>query len=428
MAAAARAAPAPVERTAMPAKRRRLLYIDMAYTMEIVRQKRHFQFFEMRHSGNYFDRVWGVHPLADAAGKRSRAIEILPFSERQTIVEGVSQTLPLPKFLLPINFLISQWKLLRLLRGLVRDQDISMIIATDAHYAGLVGLILKRTTKRPLAVGVFANQDDLYAATGALAMPRLLPFRFLERWVARLVLSRADLVFAGNRDNLAFAVANGAHGDTAIIPVAKNVEAVHLTGPAEREPPQRLLADLGVPAEAPLMLFVGRLLPLKHPDEAVRAMARVIERRPDAVGLVAGSGPMQAELETLVEQAGMSGKIHFIGHVDQIELSRIVPHAITLSPLTGMALIECGLGASPLVVFDRDWQAEFVEDGVNGFVVPFLDHEAMAERTLRLIDDPQLRARMAGAARERALAFADRERIHALEHAVYDRLLERWDR
>jgi glycosyltransferase involved in cell wall biosynthesis len=402
---------------------RSLLFVDMAYTVEIVRAKQHFQFFEMRHSGGYFDRVWGVHPLADAAGKQRREIEFIPFSDRQTAIEGVAEMLKLPRFLLPLNFLYSQWRLLRRLKRLIHDERIAMISATDAYYAGLVGLILKRLTGLPLVVGVYANQDDLYAATGALAMPRLLPFRFLEKWVARLVLSRADLVIAGNRNNMGFAENNGARGERAIIPIAKNIEPTHLAPPAERERHDDLFCRWGVPPEGPKMLFVGRLLALKHPDEAVRAMAAVIAQRPDAIGLIAGSGPMQAELEELARSLGVEGHIHFLGHIDQVSLSRLTPHCITLSPLTGMALIECALGGSPMVAFDRDWQAEFVEEGVNGFVVPFLDHEAMADRALRLIENPELRASMAKASRERALDFADRDRIEAREHEVYERLL-----
>lgn len=134
---------------------------------------------------------------------------------------------------------------------------------------------------------------------------------------------------------------------------------------------------------------------------------------------------MQAELEALAVSLGAGERIHFLGHIDQVQLSRLIPHCITVSPLTGMALIECGLGGSPIVAFDRDWQAEFVEDGVNGFIVPFLDHQALADRVLTLFSDRDRRDRMAKASRERALDFADSERIHALEHAAYDRLLAR---
>lgn len=402
---------------------RRLLYIDMAYTLDLVRQKRHEQFFEMRHSGDYFARVWGVHPLADIAGKQSRSIEVQPFSDRQVIIEGVAESLKLPKWLMPLNFLISQARLVRLLRRVILDERISLISCTDPYYSGFVGWLLKWLTGRPLLIAVYGNSDEIYEATGALQMPRLLPFRFLEQRVARFVLSRASLVVAGNRNNLGFAVANGASGRTAIIPVSKNIESVHFTPPSER-PPSALLSRLGIKPGTPLLLFVGRLLALKHPDEAVRAMALVIEHCQGAVGLLAGSGPMQPELEALIEELGMTGKIHLPGHLDQSELSEVIPHCVTLSPLTGMALIESGLGGSPIVAFDRDWQSEFVADGVSGFVVPFLDHRAMADRAIQLIKDPELRTRMSIASRDRALDQCDIERIQALEHRIYDELIK----
>jgi glycosyltransferase involved in cell wall biosynthesis len=409
----------------MTPEERRLLFVDMAYTVEIVRAKKHDQFFEMRHSDGYFGRVWAVHPLSDAAGKASREIETIEYSPRQTVIEGVAQAYRLPRWLLPLNFLLSQARLLRMVARLVRKEHISLIVATDAFYAGLFSLILKWMTGRPQVVTVLSNQDELYAATGALAMPRLLPSRFLEKALARFVLSRADLVIGGNNNNLAFAIANGARGETAVIPVAKNIEPAHLADPATRPGPEAILARHGIPAGAPMMLFVGRLLALKHPDDAVRAMAVAIEQVPEAFGLIAGSGPMQEELEALARSLGMEGRIRFLGHIDQQQLARIIPHCITLSPLTGMALIECGLGGSPAVAYDRDWQAEFVEDGVAGFVVPFRDHRAMADRAVRLLKDEGLRRRFSQAMRERALDFADRDRIYAREHALYDRLLAR---
>ena len=400
-----------------------LMYIDMAYTVDRVRERHQERFLEARHSAGFFRRVWGVHPLADAVGKPPYNIDFIRFTPRQLVIEGVATFYRLPRFLLPLNFLLSQWKLFRILERLIRKHDIPILAATDSVYAGLLALMLKRRTGRPLAVAVYSNQDDLYAATGALAMPRLLPFRWLERLVARAVLSNADVVMAGNRNNLQYALNNGATGDTAIIPVARNTEAIHFVDPKERETPDGFLEERGIPTGRPAMLYVGRLLELKHPDSAVRAMSLVIERRPEAIGLLAGGGPMQPALEALVEELGMAGRIHFLGQIDQVALSRLIPHCLTVSPLTGMALIECGLGGSPIVAFDRDWQAEFVEDGANGFIVPFLDEKAMADRLLALFEDAELRERMSRTARQRALDFADVDRIFAQEQAVFSRLL-----
>ena len=406
----------------MTAGERRLLYIDMAYTVDSVRQRQHGHFFDARHSNGYFRRVWGVHPLADIAGKNSHAIETISWSEDQTIIEGVAESLPLPRVLLPANFLWSQGRLLARLKRLILDECIDVISTSDPYYSGLVGLALKKLTGRPLIVSVFGNYDELHAATGALAMPRLFRFHAVERRVARMVLSRADLVITQNDNNMAAAKANGARGRTVIIPAAKHVGPIHLVAPQKRGAPA-ILRKLGVDAGAPLLIYVGRFLALKHPDDAVRAMAEVIRQRPDSRGLLAGAGPMQSELEALIDELGMTGRIQLTGQLDQDELSRLLPHCITLSPLTGMALTESALAGSPMVVFDRDWQADFVEDELNGYVVPFRDHRAMADRTLKIITNDAARRRMGRAARGRALEYADPDRIYTIEHSELDQLL-----
>lgn len=402
-----------------------LLYIDMAYTAETVRRMKHQHFYEARHSGGYFGRVWGVHPLADAVGKTPGRVDLIRFTPRQLVVEGVAEGCRLPKFLLPLNFLFSQAKLVRLLRRLVRKHDISVIGASDVVYAGLLGWWLKKRTGKPLAVRIYSNNDEIYEATGALAMPRLIPFRWLEKKVVRFVLSRADLVIAANRNYLNWAIANGAGGQTSVIPNSKYIEKCHFVEPSRRTGAEAVFERLGLPFGRPTMLYLGRLLPMKLPDHAIRAMAEVIRARPDASGLLAGAGPMRPELEALVESLGLTGRIHFAGHLSQEDLSRLTPHCVTLSPLTGLALIECGLAGSPIVAYDRDWQAEFVDDGTNGFIVPFRDHEGMAKRALQLIEDPALAQTFSAAIRARAAHFADHERIAALEASVFDRLLRR---
>jgi glycosyltransferase involved in cell wall biosynthesis len=91
--------------------------------------------------------------------------------------------------------------------------------------------------------------------------------------------------------------------------------------------------------------------------------------------------------------------------------------------LTGLSLIECGLGGSPPVGFDRDWQSEFVEDGINGFIVPDHDYRAMSERLLRIVRDPDLRRRLSKAIRVRALRQMDRDEVRRLEKEAFDKVV-----
>jgi glycosyltransferase involved in cell wall biosynthesis len=404
---------------------RRVLYVDMAYTYDTVRRKRHEQFFEARHSGGLFERVIGVHPIADLSGNGAREVRSIAFTQRQTVIEGVSRRHGWRGPLAAIDFILSQAGLIRMLVGIIRRERIDLIVATDPVYSGLFGAILKFFSRRPLVIAIYANYDLAYATFKTLAMPRLIPSFRIQTMISGLVLRAADFTIAGNQDNLDWGLKHGADPDAAaVVTFARNIQPCHLADPAGREGPEATLRELGVPDAASYMIMISRLIPVKFAEDGVRAMIRVAQDHPDVVGIIAGEGALQPQLEALVEAAGLSERIRFVGHIDQDRLSRIEPACITVSPLTGMALVEAGLAGSPIVAYDADWQAEFVHDGVNGFVVPMGDHGALARGVLTILRDPEMRARMSAAAREAALRLADPARIIAADQAVFRRILQ----
>lgn len=405
---------------------RRVLYVDLAYTHEIVVRKGHQNFFETRHSGGLFEHVWGVHPLADIAGSESKAIRTIEFSPSQTIIEGVSRSRDWPRLLAPLDLLLSQFALVRLLLRIIKREKVDLIVATDPVYSGLIGLILKRFSGRPLAVGIYANYDLAYETFGVVAMPRLIPSFKVQSFISGRVLRAADLVIGGNQDNLNWGLKHGANpGSAAVIPIARNVQPCHMADPATRGDPDEALAALGIPLGRKYLLMISRLIPVKFAEDGVKAMIHALKQSDQLVGIVAGDGSMRAELEALVAAEGLAGRILFIGHVDQEMLSRIIPRAVTVSPLTGMALVESGLGGSPAVAYDADWQAEFVENGVNGYIVPMWDYRQLGQKALELALDEGLRARMSTAMREIARRRADRDEIAKLEREVFGRVLDR---
>ena len=89
-------------------------------------------------------------------------------------------------------------------------------------------------------------------------------------------------------------------------------------------------------------------------------------------------------------------------------------------PTVILEAMACGV---PVVATDVGAVAEVVDDGVTGFVVPPLRPQALADATLRLLGDPDLRARMSLAAREQAVARFDVEvcadtHVRAFEAAI----------
>lgn len=401
-----------------------LLHIDPAYTLRAVRAMDHESFFLARDASGLFNEVWSVHPVADMAGAPRGTIDVYKFSRSHALIEGKAELCRLPRFLLPLNVLLSQFALYRLLVRVVRRNRIAVVVGVDPFLAGLLALAVARTTKRPFVLRISGNPDDIHGATGALAMPRLFPSYKIQRAVQRFVVKRADLVTAINRNNLEYGIANGAQS-TAILPISGHIEPVHRMSPDRRRGGAQMIERLAGPSEGPMLLYFGRLIELKHPDDAVRAMADVIHRHPKSRGIVAGSGDMQSRLVSLAAELGVAESIHFPGQLDQRALSLIIPHCIVLSPSAGqMALLESALGGAAIVAYDRDFQPEFIDDGVDGFIVPFRDWRAMAARAAEIARNPDLHRRLSSRVREKALHYMDPQRIKSAEWAAFAKILD----
>ncbi|HEY0148216.1 MAG TPA: glycosyltransferase family 4 protein [Allosphingosinicella sp.] len=404
-----------------------VLHLDSAYTVANVRARQHFSFFDARHRGQTFDKIYGVHPLTGLIdGRRPVRLQWVRYSPRQLILDGYVEGEPQPRWKAPFQFLAAQARLFRASLRLARRPEVKLIFAANEFYLGLFGLLLAWLTKKPLVVAAYANQDELYAGAGTLANPRLLPARWLEKLVQRLVLRRAAMIESPTLNMRDYVIRNGARPERVeMLPVVKYLPKVHFKPPAERPSPDGFLRSRGLSISDPVLLTVSRLHLLKHVDDAIHAMAIALRSDPKLVALIAGEGPHRAECEQLIRESGVGDRIYLLGDVDQQVLSRLYPRAVVLSPLTGMALIEAGLGESAIVAYDRDWQAEFLESDVTGYLVPYRAVDAMAERVIELTRDPALRARFGKAVREMALVFADPDRMAAREYAAFAPFLDR---
>ena len=142
-------------------------------------------------------------------------------------------------------------------------------------------------------------------------MPRLLRTLWLQKKVERFVLGRADLITAINENNLQYARANGRGTKTAILPISANIEPLHRAEPASRPDAMPLLRRLGIERGRPAILYFGRLIDLKHPDDAVKAMATVLPNHPGRVGIIAGSGEMEPRLKRSRSPSGLRTRSAF---------------------------------------------------------------------------------------------------------------------
>jgi glycosyltransferase involved in cell wall biosynthesis len=274
------------------------------------------------------------------------------------------------------------------------------VIHTHLSKAGLVGRAAAIASSRAVRVhtfhgNVFGGYFGPRMSAAILAAERLLG-RATHRIVALSERQRAELLALGI----------GSPGRIRIVPLG--VDLARYRG-HERAASR---AALGIPADALVVLALGRMVPIKRLDRLVEAVARLAPDVPSLHLFLVGDGDERSALETLVRDRGLTGRVTFAGWSADAPAWYSAADVITLTSEregTPLALIEAAASGRPVVAVDVGGVADVVRDGETGFVVPPDDTAALADRLAVLLRDPALRARMAAAAPGRASAFdADR--------------------
>ncbi|HSX73148.1 MAG TPA: glycosyltransferase [Shinella sp.] len=216
----------------------------------------------------------------------------------------------------------------------------------------------------------------------------------IEKLLARAFTDRVICVSA---DEYAHARALGMPREKLSI-VVNGVE----TPPADRRAAVR--QALGIPLEALLFGFVGRLCHQKAPERLVAAFARVAERVPHARLLMIGSGDMEAEVRRQVEASGQAARIHLTTGFTGVEAMAAIDVLAMPSRYEALSyvMLEGAAAGRPLILTDVGGVSTVLKDGENGILLKNADDPApLAEAMLRLSDPVEL-ARHSAAALARA--------------------------
>ena len=183
--------------------------------------------------------------------------------------------------------------------------------------------------------------------------------------------------------------------------------------------------ELGIPEGVPVVGTVAHLKPHKGHQHLLRAAAEVRRARPDARFVLVGRGPLESELRQLTSRLGLDGSVVLTGFRDDaLRIASAFDLFVLPSEHEGLpiALLEAMAIGKPVVVTRVGGNAEVVEDGVNGLVVPPENPPALAGAITLLLRDPPLRERLGEAARRRAADFDIRTAIRRMEE-VYEEML-----
>jgi L-malate glycosyltransferase len=173
---------------------------------------------------------------------------------------------------------------------------------------------------------------------------------------------------------------------------------------------------------------VARFHPVKDQVTLLRAFRQVAAEHSDVDLLLVGDGPLRGDLERLAHELNLDRRVHFLGvrhdvaailHASQVFVLTSVCEGAPLTLLEAMAA-----GISP-VVTAVGGNPEIVRDGIDGYLTPRGNAEAIAEAIEKLLDDSTIRAAMGAAAAQRVREHYAIERTVNRYRALYERLADR---
>ncbi len=165
---------------------------------------------------------------------------------------------------------------------------------------------------------------------------------------------------------------------------------------------------------------------VKRTGDVLESLAKLRERGVDAVLLMVGDGPDRDAVEQRASELRIIRHCYFLGYQEDVSGwyqafdALILPSANEGTPVVAIEALAAGC---PVVATSVGGVPDVVREGVDGFLVPMGDVDALADRLELLARDPELRARMGAAGRESAPARYAVERLVSDVDELYRSLL-----
>jgi glycosyltransferase involved in cell wall biosynthesis len=234
----------------------------------------------------------------------------------------------------------------------------------------------------------------------------------VKSWVSR----RSYRVIANSRAGAAYAEEKmGSRASGKIEVIYNGIDA-----PGELAESQRraLRGTLHIPEETVVGLFVGRLVDHKNLPSLVRAASLLEAAGTRLTILIAGEGPEQAALMTMIREHGcrnirLLGQRSDIAHLLQTSDFLVLP---SFREGLSNAILEAMIAGKPVVASRVGGNVELVQHERTGLLYPGDDHAALARAISSLVASSDLRSRLGSAGRQLALeCYSRNEMIRRME-------------
>jgi glycosyltransferase involved in cell wall biosynthesis len=277
----------------------------------------------------------------------------------------------------PLRDLKTLWKVYRLIREFKPQ-----VVHTHTAKAGFIGRLAARLAGVPVVIHTFHG----HVFTGYFSPAKTRFFILLEQFAALLSDTIITLT-EGLRADLAdrFHITRRSH--ITVLPLGLDLQPFA----AQARHAGDFRRAWGIPAEAPLIGIVGRVVIVKNHALFVEAAARLRQQVPNAHFVVVGDGDLRAEVEAQVQALGLRSAFTFTGW--QRDLAPIYADldALVISSLnegTPVSIIEALATGCPVVGTAVGGLPDLLDGGRLGRLVPSGDAEALAQAIAETVQTP----------------------------------------
>jgi len=276
------------------------------------------------------------------------------------------------------------------------------VIHTHLWTANVIGRIAGRLSGVPVISSIHNPEYEPEAIIG-ISSKKLFAARQIDKWTARFGCRRMIAVSNYVRESAHLRIGFPLEKIDVVYNPIDVAEAV------SHFDKRSFLAEIGLPADAVVILTVGRIAPQKGLIYAIRAMKIVVAQMPDVHLLHVGAqenSDYLVGINTEIKQSGQSN-VHLMG--EQRNIGDFL-HAADLFIFPslfeglGIALAEAMAAGLACVASDIRPLDEFVTSGVNGILISLRDPDVIAGAVVDLLGSDEKRERLGARARETALA------------------------
>ena len=294
--------------------------------------------------------------------------------------------------------------------GLLREQG-----ADIAHLHGFASANFGRIVARRLGIGNVVHEHATLLNVPAY---QRLADRLLRRWT--------DAAIAVSESVREFMI-HGRFIPAERVHVIGNGVDLERFGSPDRQAAAAARRMLDIPEGHRLVGTVTRLRAEKGPEFFLRAMPRILEELPSVTFLVVGDGPLRESLEALAKELGVERRARFLGfRTDVPELLGLLDVLVISSLTEGfpLSLVEGMAAGCPVVATRVGGMPEVARDGDSVLFVPPRDPDAIACKTIALLENPDMADRLGREAAETAAGYSMAGSARMLAD-LYTRLVSR---